>query len=40
MFQTVHYQIKSEKIKKPVTIVMLADLHNHIYGEDNHILIE
>ena len=40
MFQTVHYQIKSEKIKKPVTIVMLADLHNHIYGEDNQILIE
>ena len=40
MFQTVHYYLKSEKIKTPVTIVMLADLHNHIYGEDNHILLE
>ena len=40
MFQTVHYYLKSEKIKTPVTIVMLADLHNHIYGEGNDILLE
>ena len=40
MFQTVHYRWQSEKIKSPVTIVMLADLHNHIYGDDNKILLE
>lgn len=38
MFQTVHYHLKSEKIKSPVTVVMLADLHNHTYGENNEIL--
>lgn len=35
MFQTVHYEIQSDKIKNPVTVVMLADLHNHLYGEHN-----
>ena len=39
MFETVHYQIQSKKIKSPVTIVMLADLHNHTYGENNKILL-
>ncbi len=39
MFQTVHYHIKSKKIKTPVTIVMLADLHNQLYGEHNEILL-
>lgn len=39
MFQTVDYQIYSEKIKSPVTIVMLADLHNHLYGEENQMLL-
>ena len=40
MFQTVHYHLKSNKIKEPVTMVMLADLHNHIYGERNEELLK
>ena len=39
MFETVHYYLQSEKIKSPVTLVMLADLHNHLYGEHNEILL-
>lgn len=39
MFQTVHYEIKTEKIKRPVTIAMLADLHNHLYGQKNEKLL-
>lgn len=39
MFQTVHYQLRSKKIKAPVTIVMLADLHNYTYGEHNETLL-
>mgnify|MGYP003294883906 CR=1 FL=1 len=39
MFQTVHYHLKSKKIKSAVTIVMLADLHNQLYGENNEILL-
>lgn len=40
MFRTDHYHLKSEKIKSPVKIVMLADLHNHVYGERNQILLD
>lgn len=40
MFQTVHYDLKSHKIKSAVTMVMLADLHNQSYGENNGILLE
>ena len=40
MFQTVHYHIESNKIKSAVTFVMLADLHNKSYGEQNEILLE
>lgn len=40
MFQTVHYQVNSKKIRSSTTIVMLADLHNHLYGEENQILLE
>lgn len=40
MFQTVHYNLKSNKIKSAVTIVMLADLHNHEFGENNEVLLE
>ena len=40
MFQTVHYHLKSNKIKEPVTMVMLADLHNHVYGERNEELLK
>ena len=39
MFETVHYHLKSNKIKSDVTIVMLADLHNHVYGENNQTLL-
>ncbi len=39
MFQTVHYHIQSKKIKSAVTIVMLADLHNQLYGNNNEILL-
>lgn len=39
MFQTEHYHLYSQKIKKPETIVMLADVHNHLYGEKNKILL-
>ena len=39
MFRTVHYHLKSKKIKSAVTIVMLADLHNQLYGENNEILL-
>ena len=39
MFQTVHYHLKSNKIKTPITFVMLADLHNHVYGEENDALL-
>ena len=39
MFQKVHYHISSKKIKTDVTIVMLADLHNQEYGENNEILL-
>ena len=40
MFETVHYHIKSKKIKSSVTIMMLADLHNQEYGEHNEILFK
>ena len=40
MFETVHYYLQSKKIKSPVTLVMLADLHNQSYGEHNRILLE
>lgn len=39
MFQKVHYHIQSKKIKSVVTIVMLADLHNQLYGDNNEILL-
>lgn len=40
MFQTVHYHLQSKKLRAPVKIVMLADLHNQLYGEHNAILLE
>ena len=39
MFETVHYYLQSKKINSPVTMIMLADLHNHLYGEHNEILL-
>lgn len=40
MFETVHYHLTSEKLRSETTIVMLADLHNHQYGEENSVLLE
>lgn len=40
MFETVHYYLQSKKIKSPMALVMLADLHNYLYGENNQILLE
>lgn len=34
------YSFTSEKIKKPVKLVMLSDLHNYQYGRDNIQLLE
>lgn len=34
-FITVETKLRSEKIKKGVTLVVLADLHNKSYGKDN-----
>lgn len=39
MFRVEHYELGSKKIKNPITIVMLADLHNHSYGENNQDLL-
>ena len=38
-FVTVSYEIRSEKIKKKYTIVMLSDLHDKAYGKQNEKLI-
>lgn len=40
MFQTVHYHLQSKKIKSAVRIVMIADLHNQLYGDHNQLLLE
>lgn len=39
MFRTEYYHLQSKKIKSPVTFVMLADLHNHSFGENNEQLL-
>lgn len=39
-FHTVHYHIKSNKIKKEHNFVVLSDLHNKEYGNKNRKLIE
>ncbi len=38
-FRTEHYDIASEKIDRPVTLVLLADLHGHVYGKNNEKLL-
>ena len=35
-----HYRIESSKIKSPLRIVMLVDLHDHEFGRENMFLIE
>lgn len=39
-FVTVEYEVASEKITKPCKLVLLSDLHNKSYGNDNERLIE
>lgn len=42
-FKVTRYEIKSEKLNnltESVRIVVLADLHNHVYGNDNDILVK
>ena len=34
------YQIESEKINVPFTVVMISDLHNVVFGEKNRRLLE
>ncbi|MGN1267673.1 MAG: metallophosphoesterase [Dorea sp.] len=40
-FQTVHYEIESEKLGNLLEkkIVFLSDLHNHVYGKENEKLL-
>lgn len=38
-FVTVKYQIESEKIMSPFTVVMISDLHNVVFGEKNERLL-
>lgn len=39
-FVTTKYQIESEKINTPFTVVMISDLHNVVFGEKNRRLLE
>lgn len=42
-FQVTHYQITSKKLdnwKTEKRIVLLCDLHNKVYGEDNEVLLD
>lgn len=39
MFRTEYYRLNSKKIKSPVKLVMLADLHNQEYGAGNELLL-
>ncbi len=39
-FHVVSYEIVSEKIKKPVTFAVMADLHNYSYGKKNCRLLD
>ncbi len=39
-FVTVKYQIDSDKIKCPFTVVMVSDLHNVVFGEKNSQLLK
>lgn len=39
-FHTVYYTVSSHKIKEPIDLVVLADLHDQIYGKDNEKLLD
>lgn len=37
-FETTEYEIHSDKIKQEIRLIMISDLHSHVYGTDNDIL--
>lgn len=39
-FEVTEYTIGSDKIKDAIHIVMISDLHSHVYGKDNDVLFE
>lgn len=39
-FRVVTYEITSDKIRKPATFAVLADLHNYVYGTGNEKLMK
>ncbi len=39
-FELTKYEVCSDKIKNEVRLVMISDLHGHVYGKDNDILFE
>ena len=39
-FVVVRYKLTDERIKRPMRLVVLADLHNKQYGKENQNLIE
>ena len=40
MFKTTRYQYNTEKLSGRRKIIFLSDLHNHVYGADNKILLD
>lgn len=38
-FETVTYEIRSDKITRPCSLVLLSDLHNKSFGRENHRLV-
>ncbi len=38
-FRVSRFQLSSEKIKNPLKLVLIADLHGHVYGRDNDSLV-
>ena len=38
-FQIVRYNFISQKVRKPLRIVMIADLHNQVYGWRTRIVL-
>ncbi len=39
-FEVTHYAVPSAKIKSPVSVAVISDLHGFSYGEQNHRLLE
>ena len=38
-FEIVRYNFINHKVRKPLRIVMIADLHNQVYGTGNEALL-